>query len=334
MKFCSFGQVKKIAIIQTAFLGDVVLMTPVIEELSRLYPQVQLDVIVRKGNESLLQHHPKIRQLMVWDKNTAKYKHLFQLLRKIRKERYDEVIGIQRFASTGLLTGCSKSPSRVGFLNNPLSWLFTRKVPHSFDHKQHETERNLLLIAHHEGVVLNAKPKLYPTTVDEEKIAPYIQQTYYCIAPSSVWFTKQVSLSKWSELIEHLGKQYILYLLGSSKDIETCDALKQLNPNFPIVNLAGKLSLLASAALMRSAKRNYVNDSGPLHLASAVNAPVSVFFCSTIPDFGFGPLSDDKQIIEIEEHLNCRPCGIHGHKKCPEGHFKCNHLLPISKTKV
>ena len=100
------------------------------------------------------------------------------------------------------------------------------------------------------------------------------------------------------------------------------------NESDNVINLAGKLSLMQSAALMKNAKRNFVNDSGPLHLASAMNAPVTAFFCSTTPQFGFGPLSDDSKISEVE-NLDCRPCGIHGHKECPKGNFRCGNELKI-----
>ena len=71
---------------------------------------------------------------------------------------------------------------------------------------------------------------------------------------------------------------------------------------------------------------NYVLDSGPLHICSAMNAPVTAIFCSTSPAFGFGPLSDISIVVEPQEKLSCRPCGAHGHKKCPEGHFKCGNI--------
>jgi heptosyltransferase-2 len=83
------------------------------------------------------------------------------------------------------------------------------------------------------------------------------------------------------------------------------------------------MSFLQTAALMKDAKMNYVNDSAPLHLASSVNAPVTAIFCSTVPEFGFGPLSDNSYIVETEEDLDCRPCGLHGFAKCPKTHFKC-----------
>jgi heptosyltransferase-2 len=152
---------------------------------------------------------------------------------------------------------------------------------------------------------------------------------YYCLAPTSVWFTKQAPEQIWLKLIKDLAtKQQKIYLLGASSDQKYLAAIAKKAGSAEVVNLAGKLTLLQSAALMAGAQHNYVNDSGPLHLASATNAPVSAFFCSTIPEFGFGPLSDKASIIEVQG-LDCRPCGLHGHKSCPKGHFRCGEGLEI-----
>ena len=90
-----------------------------------------------------------------------------------------------------------------------------------------------------------------------------------------------------------------------------------------VVNLAGKLGFLESAALQEGAVMSYVNDSAPMHFASAMNAPVTAVYCSTLPSFGFGPLSDKSHIVEVKEKLACRPCGLHGRKACPLNHFDC-----------
>jgi heptosyltransferase-2 len=78
---------------------------------------------------------------------------------------------------------------------------------------------------------------------------------------------------------------------------------------------------------MERAIMNYVNDSAPMHFASAVNAPVTAIYCSTLPAFGYGPLSDQSHIVEIQEALQCRPCGIHGKKSCPQTHFNCANQI-------
>ncbi|MFN7234860.1 MAG: glycosyltransferase family 9 protein, partial [Cyclobacteriaceae bacterium] len=96
-------------------------------------------------------------------------------------------------------------------------------------------------------------------------------------------------------------------------------------------NLAGELTFLQSAALMKEAVMNYVNDSAPMHLASAVDAPVTAIYCSTLPSFGFGPLSSNSRVVETHEKLDCRPCGLHGHRQCAKGHFKCSSGIQVDQ---
>jgi heptosyltransferase-2 len=197
-------------------------------------------------------------------------------------------------------------------------------VPHVIGDGPHEVERNGRLLGT-EGVgPITLKPRLYPTPADEAAAAPYAAVgTYLCIAPTSVWFTKQYPEEKWLELLAALPPTLAVYLLGGPPDVAACERLAQLANRSGLVNLAGKLSLPASAALMRGAVLNYVNDSAPMHLCSAVDAPVCAVFCSTIPAFGFGPLSTFSRIVEHPGPLACRPCGLHGHARCPLGHFRC-----------
>src|SRR2546430_12119239 len=101
------------------------------------------------------------------------------------------------------------------------------------------------------------------------------------------------------------------------------EEIRTVSAHGSVMNLCGKLSFLQSAALMKETAMNYVNDSAPMHFASAVNAPVTAVYCSTLPSFGFGPLSDKRFIVEIQHPLSCRPCGLHGRPVCPLGHFKC-----------
>jgi heptosyltransferase-2 len=170
------------------------------------------------------------------------------------------------------------------------------------------------------------RPKLYPSDADFKKVIP--SGEYVCIAPASVWFTKQWPAAKWIELINKFPNHLTIYLMGAKSDATLCDEIKSsvVSRESSILNLAGQLSFLESAALMKNARMNFVNDSAPLHFASAMNAPVSAMFCSTVPAFGFGPLSDVSFVFETNEKLDCRPCGLHGYKACPRGHFRCSHI--------
>src|SRR5690554_4918204 len=123
--------VKNFLVIQTAFLGDVILATPLISELNRIYPDAKIDVVVRKGNESLLANNPKINHVFVWNKNDGKYKSLLDIIKSIRKTKYDEVITLQRFTNAGLMTRLAKTKSRVGFDKNSFSKMYTITAPHS-----------------------------------------------------------------------------------------------------------------------------------------------------------------------------------------------------------
>lgn len=369
---------RKFLIIQTAFIGDAILATGLAEKLHALFPEAETDILVRRGNESLFREHPYLHQVLVWDKKGQKWKNLYRLLRQIRKRKYDRVINVQRFFATGLLTAFSGAKETIGFDKNPLSFLFSHKVRHVIStpaHPLHEIERNNGLIKHFTDDRVY-RPGLYPAVADYEKVAPYKVKAYICIAPASVWFTKQYPKEKWVDFINRLPEEVTVCLIGGKEDTDLCDYIvrqchdanpadhktnpanhdtntavhgtntagrkdsfqllenRELSDSGPladsgqytfgrVISLAGQLNLLQSAALMKDALMNYVNDSAPMHLASAVNAPVTAVYCSTLPAFGFGPLSDRSYIVEIERPLSCRPCGLHGLKACPLQHFKC-----------
>ncbi len=314
-------------IIQTAFTGDVVLATALAEKLHGKFPGAPIDFLVRKGNEGLLKDHPYIRETLVWDKRKHKNRNLLALALKVSRRKYTHVINPHRFGSSGLITMLSGAPYRTGFTKNPFSFAYTRKVEHIISGPAtpshvHEVQRNQQLIADITDEAA-AMPALYPSQEDAAVAAAYSGSPYICIAPSSVWFTKQFPAEKWIELIKALPEGYDIYLLGAPGDTNLAQDILNRSGSKPVQNLCGRLSFLQSAALMRGAAMNYVNDSAPLHFASAVNAPVTAVFCSTVPGFGFGPLRPNGRIVEIEGGLYCRPCGLHGRKVCPEGHFRC-----------
>lgn len=319
----------KFLVIQTAFIGDVVLATGILEKLYEHFPDAEIDFLVRKGNEGLLQNHPYLREVLIWDKKDGKLKNLLKMLGAIRKRRYDKVINVQRFAATGILTAFSGSRETIGFDKNPFSWLFSKKIKHVISdvaHPIHEVDRNNELVRAFTNDEVK-KPRLYPSAPDEAAVQAYKKPPYITISPASVWFTKQYPKDKWISFAKKVPAHYTIYLLGAPGDAAMAEEIRTAGASAMIVNLCGKLSFLQSAALMKDAAMNYVNDSAPMHFASAVNAPVTAVYCSTLPSFGFGPLSDKRFIVEIQSPLSCRPCGLHGRPACPLGHFKCAYEI-------
>ena len=135
----------------------------------------------------------------------------------------------------------------------------------------------------------------------------------------------------WIDLINAVPKNYSIYLMGAPNEATLCAEILSGSSRGDVFNIAGQLNLLEAAALIKGARLNYVNDSAPMHLASATNAPVAAIYCSTIPAFGYGPLSDTQFVVETLEHLPCKPCGLHGKKLCPLGHFNCGHTITTAQ---
>lgn len=328
--------INNILIIQTASIGDVVLATPVIEKLAHFFPNAKIDFLVKKGIESILFNNPNLHKILMWDKSAEKYKNLRLVIKTIRGKKYDAVVSLQRFASSGLITATSGARIKLGFNKNPFSVFFSNSVEHKIsarpNQSPHEIYRNLKVIQSITDNSENYRPRLYPSQTDFAKVSQFKTKKYICIAPTSLWFTKQYPKEKWVEFIREIDDDLIIYFLGAKNDLEHCQEIISDSGHSNSMNLCGKLSFLESAALMRDAGMNFVNDSAPLHFASAMNAPITAIFCSTVPAFGFGPLSDDAVIVETDEALDCRPCGLHGFHKCPKGHFKC--ALNIDKNKL
>ncbi len=321
----------KFLIIQTSFLGDVILSTPVIEKLRYFFPESQIDFLLRQGNEGLLHNHPHLLNLWIWNKNDGKLRTLLKLVPKIKSQKYDYVINLQRFFSTGLLTILSCGKCTIGFTKNPMSIFFSKRYPHLLNIQGssiHEVDRNLSLIKDITNNESRFLPKLYPSLEDFENTN--YKDPFITIAPTSVWFTKQFPFKKWIDVINLVDPETTVFLLGGKSDWDACEQIRKGAKHKKVVNKAGELSLLASAALMKGALMNYVNDSAPMHLASAMNAPVTAVYCSTVPAFGFGPLSESSKVVETHHKLTCRPCGLHGYKKCPLEHFNCSEIDPAN----
>src|SRR6185369_9813699 len=127
--------------------------------------------LLRKGNEGLLIGHPHLRSVLIWNKKESKIRNLFKMIGQIRSNRYDCLINVHRFASSGFIAALSNAKLKVGFDKNPLSFFFTKKIKHEIG-SLHEVQRNQKLIeeltdANH------AKPKLFPSGNDVEKVRPF-----------------------------------------------------------------------------------------------------------------------------------------------------------------
>lgn len=321
---------KKILVIQTASLGDVILATSLLETIHRADPWASIDILVREGFQDLFDLHPFINKVITWDKKNGKYKNLLRLIRAARKEKYSAVFNIQRFASMAFFTVLSGARQTAGFRSNFLSCFYSYKTKHTLDGR-HETERNADLLRPFYGDTINpARPALYADP-DFKSQDFSIEGEYVVLTPGSLWSTKQMSREKWVELCHQIPAKYKVIFTGSKSEEQLCQSIIEKADRGNILNLAGRLDLRSLTGIAAGASFIYANDSAMTHFATALNKPVATFFCSTVPSFGFAPLSDGCFIFEPEEDLHCRPCGIHGHRECPEKHFHCGKKFTISR---
>ncbi|MHA8063424.1 glycosyltransferase family 9 protein [Aquirufa aurantiipilula] len=313
----------KVLLIQTAFLGDAVLATALLEKIRMESPDTEIHILVRKGNESLFKAYPYTNLKTVWSYDKSrKWSSWLELRRDLSKEHFDAVYVIQRFLGMGLLSLCIGAKRVVGFDKNPMSLFFTEKVRHEWGTGIHEVERNTALVKSWLGEKV-FKPCLRAPKID---LATEMQKKeYICISPGSVWETKRLPIRIWIEFIQLLPENQVVVLMGSPGEIELSNQIADAfhGSNRVVLNETGKHPLLASAYIFQQSKMSFVNDSGPMHICSAENVPTVAVYCSTIPSFGFGPLADWNRIVETKHVLDCRPCGDHGKKNCPLGHYAC-----------
>jgi heptosyltransferase-2 len=317
-------------IIQTAFIGDAVLTTPLITLLSARGP---VDVVVTPESASLLANHPAIRRVVTWDKRRERGPGaLLRLAARVRAEGEDSTAYCaQGSLRTALLARAAGYRHRVGFDTSAGRWLYTRRV--HYDHSLHHAER-LARLALGEPARLGAHealPSLYPgaderTAVDAVLGSGHGNTPIVALAPGSIWATKR--WPGYPELAALLADHARIVVVGSAADRELAAAIVSATGGRAI-DATGRLSLLASAELIRRAAVLVTNDSAPQHLASAVGTPTVTVYGPTVPAFGFGPLAGRSTTVG-HTRLACRPCDHHGPPRCPLGHFKCMLELDVA----
>lgn len=324
----------KILLVQTGFLGDVVLSTPVISALRSLYPQAEICVMTTPQSQELVRFHPAQVSTIAFAKRGADsgFGGLMRMAKRLRAEQFDIVFSLHKSWRTAVLLWLAGIKTRYGFAEASATFLYSKTVPRK-DCK-HEVERNLAILR-----AIGKDPQqvsgplslgISPEAIAQADalLAEVSQRKLIGIAPGSVWATKRWTPEGFAVTADALAAQgYLPVLLGGPADSEAAMQVQALMQTTAL-NLVGKCSLLVSAEIIRRVALLISNDSAPLHLASAMQTPVVAAFCATVPEFGFGPWQVASRVVGVEG-LTCRPCGRHGGNICPTGTHACQKdLLP------
>ena len=311
-------------VVQTSFLGDMVLTTPLIAFLAQ---RDSVDVLCTRAGRELLANNPAVRDILVYDKRGADRgaRGFRRIARMLRQRSYGVAYHAQGSVRSGALTFAAGIRERVGFAGSAGRLFYTSRIP-AVENIHHAAR--LLSLGTGEPVRANTtaalRPHLYPGIIERSQVDEVLGQAaagaqLFALAPGSVWATKRWPY--YPELARELSRLGQVVIVGAADDgalaLEIVGATKG-----QAIDATGQLSLLASADLIGRAAVLVTNDSAPLHLASAMNTPTVAVFGPTVPEFGFGPLASISRIAG-NAALACRPCDKHGPQRCPLGHWRC-----------
>ena len=330
-------------VIQTSFLGDLVLTTPLVAELATRGP---VDVVVTPGGAPLLAHHPAVRDVIVFDKRGADagLRGLWRFGRRLRRraDGSERVIGSAYLAQGSLrsaaLARLAGARAVVGFDTSSGRALYSARV--HYDRTQHHAERLWRLAVGDRapaGDAARIRPRLYPGEAERARVdavlgqGPRDDRPWIALAPGSIWGTKRWPW--YANLAAALCDRYRLVVVGGSDDAALAAEIVRAAGRDHVLDATGRLPLLASAELIRRCAALVTNDSAPQHLASAVGTPTVTIFGPTVPEFGFGPLAGRHASAGVAG-LGCRPCHDHGPPACPRGHFRCMRDLGIGDVQA
>jgi|SRR5690554_1018218 len=322
---------KKILIVQTAFIGDVILITSLIRETKKLFPEAEIDILVIPSTASILANNPYLHKIVVFDKKKKKIPSFLKAMREIRSKNYDLALIPHSSFTTAFLVFMSGIRERIGFTRKLRALFLTKKIlpPKNI----HRLERNLSLLQPFGLYDKDIRTELYPTDIDRKKadsIKLPENKLLISVAPGSVWKTKCWPEEYYSELMNSLKDVADFLMIGSKQEEELCRNILTTSGSTGI-NYAGKTSILESAALIEKSDLLLCNDSGAMHIANAMKTRVIAFFGPTVRDFGFYPYRDEDYICEVD--LDCRPCHHHGPVRCPLGHHNCMRMIKPESIK-
>ena len=297
----------KILVIHTAFIGDIVLSTPLIQRLKDMYPESEIDYLTLPTNKSVISNNPNLNEIILYDKKGQDkgIKGFLRVLKILKQKKYDYAVIPHRFIKSILLAKLAKIPDIVGFDVATGSSLLDKKV--HYDMKKHEVER-LLDLVEYKGEKIPIR--IYPAKENFTKINKILEHHGYfgnegqkliLVAPGSQRAEKMWPIEKYREIIERLkkNKNYFIGITGSKAE-------KKLSLNFPndknVIDFRGEINLVEFGALISKANIVVGNDSSPIHIASGFEKPFVIgIFGPGKRDLGFFPYTEKSNVIEDNE---------------------------------
>ncbi|MGQ4807330.1 ADP-heptose--LPS heptosyltransferase 2 [Candidatus Entotheonellaceae bacterium PAL068K] len=327
---------QRILVIRLSALGDILLTTPVLRLLRQACPQARIDFLIKPVYQDLLRTHPCVDRLILYDDRQT----LWQTVRELRRTRYDMVLDLHRTLRSRLLYAGLSARCKLAYDKRPirrallvhLGWNTLRPVTqvpewYAAPLRQLGCTGRLGGVEMHLASDCRAVMQTYLASAFPQAC----ERPLLAVAPGSRWLTKRWSVERFATVAQALAgaQQAAVIVLGGAEDIPIARELcRQLR--VPVFDSTGKLSLMQTAALLQQCRLLLSNDSGLMHMATALQVPVVAVFGPTVQEFGFFPFQARAQVVSTS--LACRPCTTKGAKRCPRGHHQC--MQRVSSAQV
>ena len=324
---------RNVLVMQSAFLGDSLLTLPLLRRLKDVMPQARVTVLTLAKTADIFRGAPWVDEVILDDKRGVHggLRGPWIIAAELKARGFDLAIIPHRSFRSALIAKLAGVPRRVGFDSSAGRFLLTDTVPFSW--LMHDLERNLSLA---EPLGAAASPRagesryVVPPQMSGSfsRLLPATSARLAGVHPGSAWSTKRWLPERFAELCRRLAADGLTpVLVGGPEDTALGESIAQ---DCGAVNLVGRTGLEDLKALMGRLSLFVTNDSGPMHLAAAAGVPVVAIFGATTRELGFFPYGPGHRVVEAE--LACRPCGLHGTRQCPEGHFLCMRLITVDNV--
>lgn len=316
----------KILIIRMSSFGDVLLTTPVIKAFKNKYPEVQIDFLVLENFKAAIKDFKGIDNLIIFDKKKNDgFKNILKFADKLKENNYDYIFDLHSKLRSKLISKRLNVKTftykKRAFWKTILvkSGLIKYKVDDTIVRNYFNAFKGFDLEYCGEDIEFNYG--------DNSKFLEY--KSLPMMAPGASKETKKWPLEYFGELAKLIYQKHNLktVLIGGKEDIERCEEINKISGN-NCINLAGKLSLKESGAVLSLGKFLVTNDSGPFHIGRGVKIPTFVIFGPTSP----GMFELGKRDTLIYANVSCSPCSLHGDKICPKKNFRCMKEMTSEKV--
>lgn len=323
---------KKVLVIRFSAMGDIVLTTPFLRMFKNTYPEYSVDFLMKKNYIDILKYNKNINDIL-----TLKENNFWKLVSRIRQINYDMIIDLQMSIRSWLISTLSGNLIKKNYKTRRLKRFILINFHKNFYHDITPVPLRFLDAAKNLGVKDDGRGADFPVSqyelsnVKNRLTKDGINNTNFLIvlAPGAGRETKKWPAERYAKLCKYFIKSgYEVICIGDQKDSKSCDLITETSQK--VKNYAGRLTLQQVAALLNQSKLLITNDTGVMHIGTAVCQNVIAIFGPTTEILGFFPFRGNASVIE--KNINCRPCSFHGTNTCPQKHFKCMRDISVQEV--